>query len=119
MNIKVLAERILEGNTRGNRSETFRFSAVKPKEPESSHVCSPIQGNRETSLQRVLSEALAETDLLGRPWPSGLVGNLPIEDRSRLQKIEERIDIAVLNNDEETLAVLLIEWRSLLLDHLH
>lgn len=119
MSIKALAERILEGNARGNRRETTQGLSMKPKEPESFHVSSRIQGNRETNLLQKVSETLAESDLLGRPWPSRFLIDMPAEDRRRLQAIEAAIDAAVTGGDRETLDGLLAEWRDLLLGHLH
>ena len=65
-------------------------------------------------LHRLVGEALAEVDLLGRPWPARFLADLSAEDRGRLREIERSIDTAVLGGDAPTLRDLLNEWR----DHL-
>ena len=73
----------------------------------------------QADMQRLVSESLAAVDREGHPWPARFVANMPTENRKRLRALERDIDAAVLNADKVTLPALLIEWRALLLQHLH
>jgi len=70
-------------------------------------------------LHRILGEALAEVDRLGRPWPARFLADMPAEDRDQLRELERQIDAAANGNDPGLLAGLLDAWRALLTRHLH
>ena len=74
---------------------------------------------RVIDLHRMVGEALAEVDRLGRPWPLRFMANLPAEDRRRLRGLEAAIDAAVISNNAAALPDLLTEWRRLLLSKLN
>lgn len=91
---------------------------IKPLEPLKP-AGEDLQNAEPPDLQRMVGEALAEVDRLGRPWPARFLVDMPVEDRDQLRELEKRIDAAVISGDAVRLAGLLDEWRALLLRHLH
>lgn len=119
MSIKALAARVLQGNLQGNPMETMSFSSPKRGELKSFQVSQYIDRNRETVLDYMVGESLAEVDRLGRPWPSRFLLDMPAADQGRLREIEAAIDAAVIGGSREKLDDLLAEWRELLLNRLN
>jgi hypothetical protein len=102
--------------------ETTGTTIIKPLRPlKPVRVITEIstQDATQADMQRLVGESLDAVDREGRPWPARFVANMPTENRKRLRALERDIDAAVLNADKATLPVLLIEWRALLLQHLH
>lgn len=80
---------------------------------------SEIQETTQPDLHRLVGEALAEVDRVGRPWPVRFFASLPEETRTRLRELETAIDAAVLSGDATVLPELLAEWKRLLLARLN
>lgn len=78
-----------------------------------------LQNAEPSNLWRMVGEALAAVDRLGRPWPARFLVDMPAEDRDQLRQLEQGIDQAVIEGDGVRLAGLLDEWRALLLGRLH
>lgn len=63
-----------------------------------------------------LGEALAEVDRLGRPWPRNFFDRMCQADRSYKMELERQIDATVLAGGQESLELLIDEWREFLFD---
>lgn len=120
MSLKALAERILQGNRQGNRTETKSFLIQKPEKPESFQVSSPIEGNQETAdAHQLISETIADIDRAGRLWPRDYYATLPTAVLERLKGLMHEVEAAALADDINATAEGLAEYRAELLRHLH
>lgn len=120
MSLKALAERILQGNRQGNRTETKSFLIQKPEKPESFQVSSPIEGNQETAdAHQLISETIREIGRAGRPWPRDYYASLPTETIECLRDLMLAVEQAALADNLPATAACLAEYKAELLRHLH